>query len=50
LTGALSRLIAVSENYPDLKANEQFRDLQAKMMIYQTTNKIPLLNQSTKVV
>ncbi|QHH93872.1 conserved hypothetical protein; putative signal peptide [Acinetobacter proteolyticus] len=31
LTGALSRLIAVSENYPDLKANEQFRDLQAQL-------------------
>src|SRR5690606_8687376 len=27
-TSALSRLIAVSENYPDLNANEQFRDLQ----------------------
>ena len=31
MTGALSRLIAVSENYPDLKANEQFRDLQAQL-------------------
>lgn len=31
LTGALSRLIAVSENYPDLKANENFRDLQAQL-------------------
>ncbi len=31
LTGALSRLIAVSENYPDLKANEQFRDLQVQL-------------------
>lgn len=31
LTSALSRLIAVSENYPDLKANEQFRDLQAQL-------------------
>ena len=31
LTGALQRLIAVSENYPDLKANEQFRDLQAQL-------------------
>ena len=30
MTGALSRLIAVSENYPDLKANEQFRDLQVQ--------------------
>ncbi|QQV10257.1 LemA family protein [Acinetobacter johnsonii] len=31
MTGALSRLIAVSENYPDLKANEQFRDLQVQL-------------------
>jgi LemA protein len=31
LTGALSRLIAVSENYPDLKANVQFRDLQVQL-------------------
>ena len=29
--GALSRLIAVSENYPDLKANENFRDLQVQL-------------------
>ncbi|ENU79495.1 hypothetical protein F975_02741 [Acinetobacter sp. ANC 3789] len=28
---ALSRLIAVSENYPDLKANQQFLDLQAQL-------------------
>ncbi len=31
MTGALSRLLAVSENYPDLKANEQFRDLQVQL-------------------
>ncbi|QSQ94491.1 LemA family protein [Acinetobacter indicus] len=31
MTGALSRLIAVSENYPDLKANQQFRDLQVQL-------------------
>ena len=31
MTGALSRLIAVSENYPDLKANEQFRGLQVQL-------------------
>ena len=28
---ALSRLLAISENYPDLKANENFRDLQAQI-------------------
>lgn len=28
---ALSRLLAVSENYPDLKANENFRDLQSQL-------------------
>ena len=31
LTGALSRLIAVSENYPNLKADGSFRDLQAQL-------------------
>jgi LemA protein len=31
LTGALSRLLAVSENYPQLKADGLFRDLQAQL-------------------
>ena len=31
LTGALSRLMAVSENYPTLRANQGFRDLQAQL-------------------
>ena len=31
LTGALSRLMAVSENYPSLKANQGFRDLSAQL-------------------
>ena len=31
MTSALARLIAVSENYPDLKANEQFRELQVQL-------------------
>lgn len=31
MTSALSRLMAISENYPDLKANENFRDLQAQL-------------------
>ncbi|ENU61728.1 MULTISPECIES: LemA family protein [Acinetobacter] len=31
MTSALSRLLAVSENYPDLKANQQFRDLQVQL-------------------
>ncbi|MHA3059169.1 LemA family protein [Acinetobacter sp. ANC 4636] len=31
LGSALSRLIAVSENYPDLKADQQFLDLQAQL-------------------
>lgn len=29
--GALSRLMAISENYPQLKADTQFRDLQAQL-------------------
>ncbi|MCR5779826.1 MAG: LemA family protein [Bacteroidaceae bacterium] len=28
---ALGRLLAISENYPDLKANEQFSELQAQL-------------------
>lgn len=31
LSSALSRLLAVSENYPELKANENFQDLQAQL-------------------
>lgn len=31
LTGALSRLIAVLESYPELKASEQFSELQAQL-------------------
>jgi LemA protein len=31
LTGSLGRLLAVSENYPQLKANNNFRDLQAQI-------------------
>ena len=31
LSGALSRLLAVSENYPNLKADTTFRDLQAQL-------------------
>jgi len=31
LTQALSRLMVVAEKYPDLKANENFRDLQSQL-------------------
>ena len=31
MTSALARLLAVTENYPDLKANQQFRDLQVQL-------------------
>ena len=31
LSSALSRLLVVSERYPDLKANSNFRDLQAQL-------------------
>ena len=31
ITAALARLIALSENYPDLKANENFKDLQVQL-------------------
>jgi LemA protein len=31
LSSALSRLMVVAENYPELKANQNFRDLQAQL-------------------
>jgi len=31
LTGALSRLLVIQEQYPDLKANQGFRDLQVQL-------------------
>ncbi len=31
MSSALSRLLAVSERYPELKTNEQFRDLQSQL-------------------
>ncbi|MGB3619193.1 MAG: LemA family protein [Catalinimonas sp.] len=31
LSGALSRLLAVAESYPELKANQNFRDLQVQL-------------------
>src|SRR5437868_15117963 len=31
VTGALSRLLAVAENYPQLKSDQNFRDLQAQL-------------------
>lgn len=31
LSQALGKLLAITENYPDLKANENFRDLQAQL-------------------
>jgi LemA protein len=31
LSGALSRLLAVSERYPDLKANQSFRELRVQL-------------------
>ncbi len=31
LSSALSRLMAISENYPNLKANQNFLDLQAQL-------------------
>ena len=38
LSGALKSLFAVSENYPDLKANENFAELQRELV--DTENKI----------
>jgi LemA protein len=41
--GALSRLMAVSENYPNLKADTQFRDLQSQLE--GTENRITVARQ-----
>lgn len=43
LSGALSRLMAVSENYPQLKADTSFRDLQAQLE--GTENRITVARQ-----
>lgn len=43
LTNALSRLFALSENYPDLKANTNFLDLQANLK--ETEDKISYARQ-----
>lgn len=44
LSQALGRLIAISENYPNLKANENFRDLQAQLE--GTENRITVARQN----
>ena len=31
VTSALGKLLAITENYPDLKANENFKELQAQL-------------------
>ncbi len=43
LSQALGRLMVVSERYPDLKANENFRDLQAQLE--GTENRITVARQ-----
>ena len=43
LSGTLSRLLAVSERYPELKANSNFRDLQVQ--IEGTENRIAVARQ-----
>ncbi len=43
LASALGRLLAVSENYPNLKADTQFRDLQAQLE--GTENRITIARQ-----
>lgn len=43
LTGALSKLFALSESYPDLKANTNFLDLQANLK--ETEDKISYARQ-----
>lgn len=44
LSGALSRLLAVSESYPDLKASQNFRELQEELT--NTENRISGVRQT----
>ena len=44
LTGALNKLIAVAESYPDLKANQNFSELQEELR--NTENKISYARQA----
>ena len=55
LGSALGRLIAVQENYPDLKANENFKDLQVQLegtenRINEARNKFNAIVQQYNVV
>ena len=55
LGSALGRLIAIQENYPDLKANENFRDLQVQLegtenRINEARNKFNTVVQQYNVV
>ena len=55
LGAALGRLIAIQENYPDLKANENFRDLQVQLegtenRINEARNKFNAVVQQYNVV
>ena len=55
LGAALGRLIAISESYPDLKANENFRDLQVQLegtenRINEARNKFNAVVQNYNVV
>lgn len=55
LGAALGRLIAVQENYPDLKANENFKDLQVQLegtenRINEARNKFNAVVQQYNVV
>ena len=43
LSGALKTIMAVSENYPDLKANQNFSELQSELK--NTENKISFARQ-----
>ena len=43
LSQALGKLLSISENYPDLKANQNFRDLQAQLE--GTENRITIARQ-----
>ena len=46
LSGALKTIMAVSENYPDLKANQNFAQLQDELKIHSVEDAKKLIKQS----
>jgi len=50
LDGALSRLLVITENYPDLKASEQFKNLQVQLEGTENRIRVSRQDYNTSVV